>query len=639
MNQREFFECLFSNTSEGFIEIRTLPNRKQRFFKPEGIDAIVSHCEAQAAENVYFGIATREKGNGSKAGVLEIPALWCDVDFKETPVEVLNKSLTEFPFKPSITINSGGGYHLYWLLKEPEVENLINIEGYLKGIARKLGGDPNSAEIARVLRVPLTYNYKYNPPRRVLIDDQNNTAYLLTDFEDLFIEPINHNKNAISTNVVQLGIERILRCNFVQWCREHPGDLREPLWYALVSNLCRFDGGKETIHQYSKGYSGYSPEETNRKIAHALQDTSPHTCQFIRDNGFKCEGDCKVKAPAALCYKLLPVSLNELEEVTGKFLLLKDNSIIHIILATVLANVLDGDPLWMLIIGPPSNAKTEILRALEKCKFAYFLSNLTPTTLVSGMLFKNHDPSLIYKLNNKTLIVKDFGTLLTLRNEQRAEIFGQLREIYDGKYVKAFGNEKIVSWLGKMGLIAGATPIIDRYGSLHQALGERFLQCRVQGEDSKKIAVRALAIGGKEKELRAEMQEAYGGFFTQFEDLPPDHVFERNALVYEKLAILACLCALARTAVVRNRYSQAIEVLPEAEGPARLAKQFKTLGNALALIHGKRGIDEMVYRILKRVGRDTLPALRLKVIKYLFDSAEDGWLKTKEVLFHSEWVS
>lgn len=330
--------------------------------------------------------------------------------------------------------------------------------------------------------------------------------------------------------------------------------------------------------------------------------------------------------------------MQDVREMTRKWLLIKDEAVIDVIIASIVANMLESDPLWMSVIAPPSSAKTELLRATAGSESVYLLSSLTPTTLISGMKGRgNSNPGLLFRLNDKILVIKDFGTILTLRNEHLSEILSQLREIYDGNYTKAFGTGKTFTWEGKLGLLAGATPIIDRFSSLHQSLGERFLQFRIKGDNPQEVARKAKEAVGKEAIMRQELQEVYGGFIDQFEQLqnginitiPPD--------IEQKIINLACLCAQARTGVIRDRYTQAIEVLPEAEGPGRLIKQFTNLGIALTLINQQHTTTDEVYKLLRRVGKDTLPALRMKIIETLWregaypGSGEGDWLKTKEV--------
>jgi hypothetical protein len=92
------------------------------------------------------------------------------------------------------------------------------------------------------------------------------------------------------------------RCAFVRHCRDDAPTLSEPEWFAMVSNVSRCAGGSAAVHRLSEPYPSYSPQETDAKIVHALQDTGPHTCAFIQAMGYQgCPPrGCGVKAPIGL---------------------------------------------------------------------------------------------------------------------------------------------------------------------------------------------------------------------------------------------------------------------------------------------------------------------------------------------------
>lgn len=88
-------------------------------------------------------------------------ALWLDLDFKDlVGGQVDADRVLETMIPPSVIILTGNGYHFYWLLREPVEAIPEIIEPYLKGLARRYNGDTSSAELARLLRVPGTFNYK-----------------------------------------------------------------------------------------------------------------------------------------------------------------------------------------------------------------------------------------------------------------------------------------------------------------------------------------------------------------------------------------------------------------------------------------------------------------------------------------------
>jgi hypothetical protein len=118
-----FFSMLFKDTN-GYIELRpiNLQGRVHDILFSKDIEGLVQHCfQLRKESNVYFGVTTRrDKGSGKKENVLEVTAFWADMDFKDYGGEkALQGKLKTFPHLPSIVIHSGGGYHVYWLLKEP----------------------------------------------------------------------------------------------------------------------------------------------------------------------------------------------------------------------------------------------------------------------------------------------------------------------------------------------------------------------------------------------------------------------------------------------------------------------------------------------------------------------------------------
>lgn len=125
----------------------------------------------------------------------------------------------------------------------------------------------------------------------------------------------NHEIEGIESSDPELGPEKGLnevatRCEFMKFASapENQPDIEEPLWMAMISNACRFENSAGWIHEASKHYPGYSEDETNKKISHALIGSNPITCHRIAELGFKgCpEGGCKLprgnitKAPAGL---------------------------------------------------------------------------------------------------------------------------------------------------------------------------------------------------------------------------------------------------------------------------------------------------------------------------------------------------
>lgn len=135
--------------------------------------------------DVYFGVVPRLRQGGTAADCDPFTnVLWADVDAKHqtdgTKTTALRRIASELPLQPQIIVDSGGGYHLYWLLDEPDAhERTIPV---MRGIAARVGGD-NVHDLPRILRVPGTINHKYNNLARVLRIDRT-FAYRFSDLRD-----------------------------------------------------------------------------------------------------------------------------------------------------------------------------------------------------------------------------------------------------------------------------------------------------------------------------------------------------------------------------------------------------------------------------------------------------------------------
>ena len=191
-------KTLFENT-KGLIELRALPSRSRVFVRSGGHTLF---CRKHCREDLYFGVATRDGHGGRKENIVSIPAVWVDIDFKDTPINEARGLLRRFPFKPTFTLMSGGGVHLYWKLKEPAgMDDIEAVEGINKRIVAALKGDATGTEAARILRVPGSMNFKYNPPRPVKVVKYNAFEYTLEAFE--ILPEVHHKRPAMIPEQLQ----------------------------------------------------------------------------------------------------------------------------------------------------------------------------------------------------------------------------------------------------------------------------------------------------------------------------------------------------------------------------------------------------------------------------------------------------
>ena len=175
----------------------------------------------------------------------------------------------------------------------------------------------------------------------------------------------------------------------------------------------------------------------------------------ISDDDDAATGAPEAQAPAPPGAYATPLELATVHRLFSEWLLLTEDEHrydqIDIAMAVIIAKRLPLSPLWAFLIASPSMGKTETIDACHSVDDTYMLSSLTPQTLASGWDredewvkenlkgvkgFKNvkEDASLLWKLTDKTVLMKDFTSVLTMHRDKRSEIFGQLREIYDGAY-------------------------------------------------------------------------------------------------------------------------------------------------------------------------------------------------------------
>ena len=138
--------------------------------------------------DVYVGVAPRWGNDGTRAGVRSLGAVWADLDAKgEHTVGSRLRQLQDLTCHPSILVLTGGGCHAYWLLTKPAdgMEQLEQAEGLMRRLGQGLGGDP-VWDRARVLRVPGTFNHKYEAPRQVELERfEPRLRYDLVELEEM----------------------------------------------------------------------------------------------------------------------------------------------------------------------------------------------------------------------------------------------------------------------------------------------------------------------------------------------------------------------------------------------------------------------------------------------------------------------
>jgi hypothetical protein len=317
----------------------------------------------------------------------------------------------------------------------------------------------------------------------------------------------------------------------------------------------------------------------------------------------------------------------DLAHVVDRFqrtLWLPDAGVVYLVLATVAANRLPGDPLWLLLVGPPSSGKTEALDALSELSEYHAVSTFTEAGLLSGSSTKEGSSAtggLLMQLGEAGLIVaSDFGTLLNEHGSTRNRMFACLREVFDGKFVRRLGTDggRTFAWAGHAGFMGACTEAVDSPSVDLGLLGERFSYYRMPAStpaDDFLACVTADEHAGRQREIRAERSQLVADFFAgvpTWDLLPPLNEEEQTRLV-----TLATIGARCRSSVVREGYSREIELVPGYERSPRLFGQLRQLHAGLVVIGTPVG---EVWRLLAKVALDGVHPGRRKVIDYLISA-------------------
>jgi energy-coupling factor transporter ATP-binding protein EcfA2 len=310
----------------------------------------------------------------------------------------------------------------------------------------------------------------------------------------------------------------------------------------------------------------------------------------------------------------------ELEDLIGTFrrwLHLPDPAAVLVVLGTVAANRLEGDPVWTLLVGPPGGGKSELLVSLAGLHDVHPTATLTEAALLSGTSKRERDADakggLLRAIGDFGIVLcKDFGSVLSMNRDARAQVIAALREVYDGSWTRHVGTDggRTLHWTGKIGLVAGRTPTIDRHHAVMGAMGERFALFRLPDVDSDEQAARALSHAGREANMRRELSDAVTNLLDRPLPLPrPLDETERDRLI-----TLTTFAVRARSAVERDGYSREIELIPDPEAPTRLIIVLERLLAGIDIIGADR---TEAWRIVTKVALDSIPATRRAVIDLL----------------------
>lgn len=306
-------------------------------------------------------------------------------------------------------------------------------------------------------------------------------------------------------------------------------------------------------------------------------------------------------------------------------------------LAVVLSTRMPEDQLWMKLVSVASSGKTTIAEALSTNRdFVYPKDSLTK--FYSGTRLKpgQKDPSIIPKINGKTLIIKDGDPLL--KAADRDAILAQARGLYDtsgrvhyNTHIDRNYENIRFSW------ILCGTPALRAIDN--SELGERFLdyviteKIKFQLEDKicdmviarlfkyRGVEVNGTAEGQKTKEMLRAM--ALTGGYVRYLRTHMSKIL--NGVHPTNEQGQQCKRYARFVSFMRTRMDKGKD--PEdvyREMPARLSTQHTKLALCLAGVMEEDTLSPKVMRIVKKVAMDTSRGRNLEIVQYINKQGNDG---------------
>jgi hypothetical protein len=147
----------------------------------------------QPGRGVYRCVNPLKPGSRKRTldNILQIERFVVDLDYKtisETPEEIYAK-LVQLPLEPTAAVLSGGGWHLWWELREPvdcaDGEAMANAIRLGKQLSHALGGDPAPTNPHSLIREKGSVNYKYAQPALVEAKWGSSSPVDITELEEL----------------------------------------------------------------------------------------------------------------------------------------------------------------------------------------------------------------------------------------------------------------------------------------------------------------------------------------------------------------------------------------------------------------------------------------------------------------------
>lgn len=189
-SRRTFFNLIFGN-ARGIVCLAFMSadrkNFHEEFFKfPEDMEVMLNQIDSQlVGNNIYFCPQLLRERKRTKENVDFAHVAWADLDTCPPSLMLV---------EPTIKVEtSPGRWHAYWVMdKDYDIDEVEDLSRRIAYKHADQGADRSGWDLTQLLRVPLTYNYKYQSSKNtpaVLVTEIVRSRYRMEDFQQYPASP------------------------------------------------------------------------------------------------------------------------------------------------------------------------------------------------------------------------------------------------------------------------------------------------------------------------------------------------------------------------------------------------------------------------------------------------------------------
>lgn len=294
------------------------------------------------------------------------------------------------------------------------------------------------------------------------------------------------------------------------------------------------------------------------------------------------------------------------------------------------------NPFGLIFIDASGAGKTISVNFFSRIKdLVIALDNFTKASFIShASNIKREDLEkidLLPQLKDKLLLVREFSTYFSKRDDDLRELLGILTRVFDGEgLTTSSGVHGTREYKGKylFMMIGASTPISQRAWELMSQLGSRIL-CLYLNTPEKtdldlvKQNMSKSSLGEKEIICRVATDKLIRRIRKEGKV-----AWNRDK---EKKSLMFIIARLAKLTANLRGFVDA-DKIPMIEKPDRLNQMLYNLARGHARLYGRNYIVKEDLKVVVKVGLSTTSIYRSKIINKLIEN--DGVLSTREVMRH-----